>query len=46
MDPLLILAIGLGIVVGGILFLRVHAFLALVIGALVVALSSLITLRW
>ena len=37
MDPLLILAVGLAIVVGGILVLRSHAFLALVVGALVVA---------
>ncbi len=37
MDPLLILLIGMAIVVGGILFFRTHAFLALVIGALVVA---------
>lgn len=37
MDPLLILFIGMAIVVGGILVFRTHAFLALVIGALVVA---------
>jgi GntP family gluconate:H+ symporter len=37
MDPLLILVIGMVIVVGGILVFRTHAFLALVIGALVVA---------
>ena len=37
MDPLLILVVGLAIVVGGILVLRAHAFLALVVGALVVA---------
>jgi GntP family gluconate:H+ symporter len=37
MDPLLILAIGMAIVVGGILVFRTHAFLALIIGALVVA---------
>jgi len=37
MDPLLILLIGMAIVVGGILIFRTHAFLALVIGALVVA---------
>ena len=37
MDPLLILVIGMAIVVGGILVFRTHAFLALIIGALVVA---------
>ena len=36
MNPLLLLAIGLGIVVGGILWLRLHAFLALILGAFVV----------
>jgi GntP family gluconate:H+ symporter len=40
MDPLLILLVGLAIVVGGILVFRTHAFLALVIGALVVALLT------
>ena len=37
MDPLWILAIGMVVVLGGILALRLHAFLALVLGALVVA---------
>jgi GntP family gluconate:H+ symporter len=37
MDPLLILLVGMAIVVGGILIFRTHAFLALIIGALVVA---------
>ena len=37
MHPFLILAIGMVIVVGGILFLRLHAFLALILAALVVA---------
>ncbi|MGK2925514.1 MAG: GntP family permease [Lysobacterales bacterium] len=40
MGPLVILLVGLSIVVGGILFLRSHAFLALVVGALVVALLT------
>ena len=37
MDPLWILATGMIVVLGGILALRLHAFLALVMGALVVA---------
>ena len=37
MNPFLILAIGMAIVVGGILFLRLHAFLALIFAALAVA---------
>jgi GntP family gluconate:H+ symporter len=37
MNPFLILAIGMAIVVGGILFLRLHAFLALILAALAVA---------
>lgn len=36
MDPLYILAVGMVVVVGGILWLRLHAFLALIAGALVV----------
>jgi gluconate:H+ symporter, GntP family len=36
-DPLLILGIGIVVVVGGIIGLRLHAFLALLFGALVVA---------
>jgi GntP family gluconate:H+ symporter len=37
MDPLLILLLGVTVVVGGILALRLHAFLALVLGGLLVA---------
>ena len=37
MNPFLIAAVGMAIVIGGILFLRLHAFLALVLGALAVA---------
>lgn len=37
MDPLWLLAVGMLIVVGGILVLRLHAFLALLLAALVVA---------
>lgn len=37
MDPLWILFLGMVVVVGGVLALRLHAFLALVAGALVVA---------
>lgn len=37
MNPFYILAIGMAIVVGGILFLRLHAFLALILAALTVA---------
>jgi gluconate:H+ symporter, GntP family len=37
MSPLLILLVGMVVVVGGVLALRLHAFLALVLGALVVA---------
>jgi GntP family gluconate:H+ symporter len=37
MSPLLILLVGMIVVVGGVLALRLHAFLALVLGALVVA---------
>ncbi len=37
MHPLLILLAGMAVVVGGILWLRLHAFLALLLGALVVA---------
>ena len=36
MDPLVILPIGMAVVAGGILLLRLHAFLALIAGALVV----------
>lgn len=37
MSPFLILAIGMAVVIGGILALRLHAFLALILGALTVA---------
>jgi len=37
MSPLLLLLVGMLIVIGGILALRLHAFLALLLGALVVA---------
>jgi len=40
MNPLWILLIGMVVVVGGVLALRLHAFLALVLGALVVALLT------
>jgi GntP family gluconate:H+ symporter len=40
MDPLLILLVGIVVVIGGILFLRLHAFLALLLGALAVALLT------
>ena len=39
-DPLFILAIGILVVVGGIIGLRLHAFLALLLGAFVVALLT------
>jgi len=39
-DPLLILLIGILIVVGGIIALRLHAFLALLLGAMVVAMLT------
>src|SRR5687768_7887892 len=37
MNPLWILLIGMLVVVGGVLVLRLHAFLALILGAIVVA---------
>ncbi len=37
LSPFLILAIGMAVVIGGILALRLHAFLALILGALAVA---------
>ena len=36
MDPLIILLIGMAVVIGGVLWLRLHAFVALIGGALVV----------
>ena len=36
MDPLIILLIGMAYVIGGVLLLRLHAFVALIVGALVV----------
>ncbi len=40
MSPLWILLLGMVIVVGGVLVLRIHAFLALILGALVVSLLT------
>jgi GntP family gluconate:H+ symporter len=40
MSPLLLLLVGIAIVVGGILALRLHAFLALLLGAFAVALLT------
>src|SRR5882672_4556464 len=40
MNPLLILSIGMAVVVGGILVLRLHAFLSLMAGAMVVLLLT------
>ncbi len=40
MSPLLLLCIGMAIVVGSILWLRLHAFLALILGAFAVALLT------
>src|SRR4051812_18786420 len=40
MNPLWILLIGMAVVVGGVLALRLHAFLALLAGAIVVALLT------
>src|SRR3954447_13790943 len=40
MSPLWIILIGMAVVVGGILVLRLHAFLSLIVGALVVALLT------
>jgi len=40
MDPLIILLIGMAVVIGGVLWLRLHAFVALIIGALVVGLLA------
>src|SRR5947209_8728872 len=40
MNPLLILLIGMTVVIGGILLLRLHAFLSLMAGALAVALLT------
>ena len=40
MDPLIVLLIGMAVVVGGVLWLRLHAFVALIGGALVVGALS------
>ncbi len=40
MSPILILLVGMGLVIGGILYFRLHAFLALIGAALVVALIT------
>ncbi|MFM9080075.1 MAG: GntP family permease, partial [Opitutaceae bacterium] len=37
MDPLLLLLVGVIVVIGGIVWLRLHAFLALMAAAIVVA---------
>ena len=37
MNPIAILLVGMAVVVGGVLLLRVHAFLALIVGALIVS---------
>lgn len=37
MNPLIILLVGMAVVIGGILALRLHAFIALILGALAVA---------
>ena len=39
-DPLYILTVGILIVVGGIIGLRLHAFLALLLGAFVVSILT------
>jgi GntP family gluconate:H+ symporter len=45
-DPLWLLLVGMVVVLGGILFLRLHPFLALILGALIVAsLTSSTSLR-
>ena len=36
MDPLIVLLIGMAVVISGVLWLRLHAFVALIVGALVV----------
>lgn len=40
MNPLVILLVGMSVVIGGVILLRLHAFLALILGALVVALLT------
>src|SRR5687768_14705304 len=40
MNPIWLLLIGMVVVIGGVLALRLHAFLALVLGALVVAILT------
>ena len=40
MDPLVLLLIGMGAVIGGILLLRLHAFLALLAGGLIVSMLT------
>ena len=41
MDPLIILLVGMAVVIGGVIWLRLHAFVALIAAALVVgSLSS------
>ncbi len=45
MNPIIIMAVGMAIVIGGILFFRWHAFLSLLAGALAVALLTSATTR-
>jgi GntP family gluconate:H+ symporter len=40
MHPFIILLVGMAVVIGGVLLLRLHAFLALLLGAIVVALLT------
>jgi gluconate:H+ symporter, GntP family len=40
MHPFIILLIGMAVVIGGVLWLRLHAFLALLLGAIVVAILT------
>ena len=39
-NPFVLILIGIAVVAGGILWLRLHAFLALVLGALVVGILT------
>ncbi|MBT4226022.1 MAG: GntP family permease, partial [Verrucomicrobia bacterium] len=41
MDPLIILLIGMAVVISGVLWLRLHAFVALIVGALVVGVLAI-----
>ena len=46
MDPLIVLLIGMAVVVGGVLWLRLHAFVALIGGALVVGSLCALSRPW